>query len=185
MQPDHVYCRGVQLSASAAQKWDSSLEVATMSKAVKKYLDADEYNGAKNEGTAKAPGFVTMLKSALQTEYETVEKMVKKDRDQSKADRAGEHNAADARFTGEKKRVDDLVAALLAVMQAAMTVISSIPPCPLLFCPPPIFLKCSETPVTPYSLLPVLQLTSHYDAYSYKYLMQRVYVYNFVHSPCF
>jgi len=148
VQPDHVHCRGVRLSASAAQKWDSFLEVATMSKAeamttvdtmAKKYLDADEYNGAKNEGTAKALGFVAMLTSALQTEYETVEKMVKKDRDQSEADRAGEHNAADARFTGEKKRVDDLVAALLAVMQAAMTVISSIPPCPLLFCPPPSF----------------------------------------------
>jgi hypothetical protein len=94
VQPDHVYCRGVRLSASAAQNWDSFLEVATMSKAVKKYLDADEYNGAKNAGTAKAPCFVTMLTSALQTKYETVEKMVKKDRDQSEADRAGEHNAA-------------------------------------------------------------------------------------------
>ena len=122
-------------------KAEAMTTVGTMAK---KYLGADEYNGAKNEDTAKALGFVAMLTSALQTEYETVEKMVKKDRDQSKkdcdqskADRAGEHNAADARFTGEKKRVDDLVAALLAVMQAAMTVISSIPPCPLLFCPPP------------------------------------------------
>jgi hypothetical protein len=44
--------------------------------------------------------------------------MVKKDRDQSEADRAGEHNATDARFTGVKKRVDDLVAAALAVIQA-------------------------------------------------------------------
>jgi hypothetical protein len=66
-----------------------------------------------------------MLTSALQTEYETVEKMVKKDRDQSEADRAGEHNAADARFTGEKKRVDDLVAASLAVMQAAKKVMDA------------------------------------------------------------
>ena len=44
---------------------------------------------------------------------------------QSKADRAGEHNAADARFTGEMKRVDDLVAASLAVMQAAKKVMDA------------------------------------------------------------
>ena len=62
---------------------------------------------------------------ALQTEHETVEKMAKKDCDQLEADRAGEHNAADARFTGKKKRVDDLVAASLAVMQAAKTVIDA------------------------------------------------------------
>jgi hypothetical protein len=66
-----------------------------------------------------------MLTPALQTEYETVEKMAKKDCDQPEADRAGEHNAADARFTGKKKRVDDLVAASLAVMQAAKTVIDA------------------------------------------------------------
>ena len=51
----------------------------------KKYLYTNAYNGAKNEDTAKALGFVAMLTSALQTEYETVEKMVKKDRDQSEA----------------------------------------------------------------------------------------------------
>jgi hypothetical protein len=66
-----------------------------------------------------------MLTSALQMKYETEEKMVKKDRDQSEADRAGEHNAAGARFTGEKKRVDNLVAASLAVTQAAKTVIDA------------------------------------------------------------
>jgi hypothetical protein len=90
-----------------------------------KYLNADEYNVAKNEGTAKALGFVAMLTPALQTEYETVEKMVKKDSNQSEADRAGEHNAAEACFTGEKKRVDDLVAASLAVMQTAKTVVDA------------------------------------------------------------
>lgn len=99
--------------------------MTTVDTMAKKYLDADAYNGAKNEGTAKALGFVAMLTSALQAEYETVEKMVKKDRDQSEADRAGEHNAADARFTGEKKRVDDLVAASLAVMQAAKKVMDA------------------------------------------------------------
>jgi hypothetical protein len=51
----------------------------------KKYLYTNAYNGAKNEGTTKALRFVTMLTSALQMEYETVEKMVKKDRDQSEA----------------------------------------------------------------------------------------------------
>ena len=107
------------------------VEVATMSKAeamttvdtmAKKYLDADAYNGAKNDGTAKALDLVAMLTSVLQTEYETVEKMAKKDRDQSEADRAGEHNAAGARFTGEKKRVE---CASLAVMQEAKTVMDA------------------------------------------------------------
>ena len=47
----------------------------------KRYLDTNAYNGTKNEGSS----FVAMLTSALQTEYETVEKMVKKDRNQSEA----------------------------------------------------------------------------------------------------
>ena len=57
--------------------------------------------------------------------YFGLELAVKKNRDQSEADRAGEQNDADARFTGEKKRVDDLVAASLTVMQAAMTVMDT------------------------------------------------------------